>query len=106
MKKRKVIELLINDYSEAINKIKTSKLSKERSIKFLCSKNLEEGVCNALEGRGIRHYTQKWIIKHTMTGNSFSYWCSIPELAGNRRDVIYRLQYRLDILNKELLTCK
>jgi hypothetical protein len=121
MKKKEIIKISLKAYENALNEIKTKKMNFSTTNRFLDKKNLERGVCNFLQ-RNTSDFNNngpstRWIKNYYKTDSSGitpeenwdiepRYWAKIPYVCETRKDIVYSLIIRRDILKKELKKCK
>ena len=101
MRKKEIIQKVLQEYKDAIKYGKKSKCNADRFLVYLCSKKLQFGLCYKF------NKNQRYIsyIKKYISCNE-DYICLTPFTGYFKKEMYYRLQKRIEVLEKELKRCK
>jgi hypothetical protein len=111
MKKKELIEHLIEVYETAL--IKTKKMNVHATYRYLSRNYLECGICYYISfNLKPQKLNNSWISKRSnYTYGYISHWYSTPRSMYNdsyykKSDITNTLKVRLEILKENLKTCK
>ncbi len=110
MKKKELIEHLIEVYETAL--IKTKKMNVHATYRYLSRNDLESGICYYIKlNLKIKKSAIKWISNSkNFKTKCFPYWFNTPHILHEsfckKSDIINTLKVRLEILKENLKTCK
>jgi hypothetical protein len=111
MKKKELIEHLIEVYETAL--IKTKKMNVHATYKYLSRNKLECGICNYIYfNLKSKKLNTNWITKRSNYKYDYtSHWFSTPRSIYDdsyykKSDITNTLKVRLEILKENLKSCK
>jgi hypothetical protein len=97
MKKREAIQLGIDHYDHAIQRIVKGHLGMQKAMDFLFNKSMQQGLCRFYDTRDLQC---NWVHKWRVGGKA---WLTTPPISCcTRAEIIESLKFRLEILKKEL----
>jgi hypothetical protein len=111
MKKKELIEHLIEVYETAL--VKTKKMNVHATYKYLNRNDLSRGICYYIKfNLKSNKLNSSWILKRSnYKYDRLVYWISTPTSIYyssyfKKSDIINTLKVRLEILKENLKTCK
>lgn len=104
MTKKEILKKLITYYTKHIKVIKEKKTFKS-AYKYTDDNHLDMGICWVSDKLNLHRdlYNLKWVKKECSDG---CFWYDIAFNAVNKKEILERVQFRLDKMKKILKTCK